>query len=118
MNDSNWKKITRIGMFICSILLLLSFTVKRKVPAIIRKYRNVLKGVQESQDDYVALCETAIVKRHRSEWEMMERTAQLAQQQDMSDIAKMDIYDVAEDKGTVLNFARAVTHIRFSSVPR
>lgn len=53
----------------------------------------------ETEQEFNALCEMALVKDNMEAWMQMEKRAQEARRESMSNVAEMDIYDVAEDTG-------------------
>lgn len=103
MNDVNWKKLTRTGQstffdfgliparLYIELLVLHSFTV----PSLLRKWKAVKKGVQDSEEAYKAIC-SVISKEDKIEWRMQEEKAQ---EERWNDETAMDIYLVDDDAG-------------------
>ena len=69
------------------------------VQAIIRKFRNTIIGVNDSQKEVDALCEVEIVHAHSLEWDQAAAHAQRRRVQNIEDVDAMDIYDVAQANG-------------------
>lgn len=75
---------------ICGVVIL-----RGAVSSILKKWKNVHRSVQDSQEAYTELCEAATEEEIQL-WLDDEKTAQ---ENRWNDKTAMDIYDVQEDKG-------------------
>lgn len=93
MNDSNWKKLVRMGSAIPSPSTSHIFT-SIAVPSLVKKWKKVGRGIKDSQEGYTAICES-ISEENKVLWEEMDLDAQVHR---WADPTAMDIYDVQADK--------------------
>lgn len=97
MNDSNWKKLLRMGQCLNGYSELQ--TDATLVSAIIRKYRKAVAGAKETKEEYDRLADLPSIAARKDEWLAEEANAQAKRASDMKNVDAMDIFEVAEDEG-------------------
>ena len=96
MGDSNWKKLVKMGMIMCSLRhfrALSSFV--HTVPTLLRKWGKANRDLNISRENFLSLS-SAVAASKVTDWTAAEKAAQRDRWQD---VKSMDIFDVNAVEG-------------------
>lgn len=109
MNDSNWKKLTRMGKCLDVPRCNRVFPHRGSVPALLRKFKNAVPSSAEATEEFEKISELPLVKANQEAWLQKEAEAQRARKEDLEQLSKLDMYDVKPGTGQ-LSVLHSNTH--------